>query len=265
MRRSSRPSLATCPAARCRCCAWQVAGTGPALGRLLPELAARLPEFSAAGDGDAEGDRHRLFVVTGSLLAAMATTSPLLLVIDDLQWAGEGALLLLRYAARALASVPLLIIAAYRPEETTGVPVFGDVLADLVGEPGVIRVEVGRLSDAAGEQLVRETVGDDLPGPLAARLHEDAAGNPLFLTELLRELQQEVAGRSGRRIGSGCRRQCRTSSRLAAPGCRNRPTGSWAWPPSLALSSPSRPFTARATSEPTPCWTHWKRQAPRAS
>ena len=175
----------------------QVAGTGPALGRLLPELAARLPEFSAAGDGDPEGDRHRLFVVTGSLLAAMATSSPLVLVIDDLQWAGDGALLLLRYAARALASVPLLIIVAYRPEETTAVPVFRDVLADLVREPGVVRVDVGRLSDAAAEQLVRETGGEDLPGPLAARLHEDGAGNPMFLTELLRELQQGGGGKVG--------------------------------------------------------------------
>ena len=181
----------------------QVAGAGPALGRLLPELAARLPEFATAGDGDPDTDRHRLFVVTGSLLAAMATTSPVLLVIDDLQWAGDGALLLLRYAARALASVPLLIVAAYRPEETTAVPVFGDVLADLLREPGVIRVDVGRLGDAAAEQLVRQTVGEDLPPPLAARVQEDAAGNPLFLTELLHELRQGGSGKVGAADGLG--------------------------------------------------------------
>lgn len=54
----------------------QVAGAGPTLGRLLPELAARLPEYSTDSDRDPEPDRHRLFVVTGSLLAAMATASP---------------------------------------------------------------------------------------------------------------------------------------------------------------------------------------------
>ena len=70
------------------------------LVRLIPELAERMPELPAPRPADAETERFRLFEAVAGLLEAASATAPLLVVLDDLQWADRSALLLLKYLAR---------------------------------------------------------------------------------------------------------------------------------------------------------------------
>ena len=81
---------------------------GAELGRLIPELRRRVPELPAADPGDPETDRYRLFEAVAGLLGEISAAMPVLIVLDDLQWADRPTLLLLRHLARAPARPRLL-------------------------------------------------------------------------------------------------------------------------------------------------------------
>ncbi len=73
---------------------------GPELARLVPELSRRLPDLPPAPE-EPESERYRLFEAVVGLFAAISSTAPVLLVLDDLQWADRPTLLLLRHLARS--------------------------------------------------------------------------------------------------------------------------------------------------------------------
>ena len=74
---------------------------GAELGRLIPELRRRVPELPPPDPGDPETDRYRLFEAVAGLLAEISAAVPVLIVLDDLQWADRPTLLLLRHLARS--------------------------------------------------------------------------------------------------------------------------------------------------------------------
>ena len=103
--------------------------------------------LSAPGvDGDElwrAGGRFALFdAVTRQLLEA-AADDPVLLVLDDVHWADQPSLLLLRHLARELRQARLLVMAAYRTTRTDTAAGWPAVLADLIREPVTERVELG--------------------------------------------------------------------------------------------------------------------------
>ena len=75
---------------------------GSELARLIPELRRRAPDLPPAPAAEPETDRYRLFEAVVGLLSAISARTPVLLVLDDLQWADRPTLLLLRHLARAL-------------------------------------------------------------------------------------------------------------------------------------------------------------------
>jgi DNA-binding SARP family transcriptional activator len=103
---------------------------GSELSRLIPELRRRIPELSSSTAGELETERYRLFEAVVGLLSEISRTVPVLLVLDDLQWADRPTLLLLRHLARAINPARLLILGAYRATETQ-VDGFADTLAAL--------------------------------------------------------------------------------------------------------------------------------------
>ncbi|MFC6088001.1 BTAD domain-containing putative transcriptional regulator [Saccharothrix lopnurensis] len=162
--------------------------------RVLDALAAAghgLP----AGDGPAGGDplvarfhRHR---AVGAHLAGVARRAPLLVVLDDLHWAGEETLDLLASVVTDSAAHPVLVVATYR---TTDVPA---ALADLLGrvaraEP--VRLYLGGLPAAVVPALVRATTGHEVDPATAAAIHRRSGGNPFFVRELARLVVAEGAG-----------------------------------------------------------------------
>jgi DNA-binding SARP family transcriptional activator len=88
------------------------------LARLLPELGDRYPDL-LAGAVETSGARHRLFEAVARLGLALAARAPLVVFIDDVQWADAGSLDLLHYLARRFAEsqTPALLLLALRLEE----------------------------------------------------------------------------------------------------------------------------------------------------
>jgi predicted ATPase len=86
------------------------------LATILPELSVALGELSPSYPLPAEQARLRLFEAIGMFLAGLSRTAPLVLVLDDLQWADSASLDLLRHMVRQQSTARLLILGAYRGE-----------------------------------------------------------------------------------------------------------------------------------------------------
>jgi len=112
------------------------------------------------------------------LLQAAAREHPLLLVIEDAQWADDESLLLLERLGRRLAGAAILI--------STRPPILA--LNDLI-DSGATLIELRPLTaDECGTLIVTQLGAVSVAPDVAASLHERAAGNPFFAAELARYL-----------------------------------------------------------------------------
>lgn len=111
--------------------------------------------------------------------------APLVLILEDLQWANDS-LLILRHIRAAIRTLPVLIVATYRSDERP----------DLSGEiPTVKTMELRRLDTAEIEKLTRFMLGQEMArAELLRFLEKETEGNPFFLVETLRALTEESGG-----------------------------------------------------------------------
>ena len=176
----------------------QVGSAAAELGALLPDLRERLGGETPPPTADAEGARFRLFEAVAAFLARAAASRPLVLVLDDLHAADAPSLLLLQFVAAQAVHAPILLLGCYRDTEVR--PDLGQALAGLSREPAVHRLGLQGLGRAETSRLLELTMGSAPPEELAARVHADTRGNPLFATEIGRLL---AAGgpRAGARTG----------------------------------------------------------------
>jgi DNA-binding SARP family transcriptional activator len=167
-------------------------------GRCFEEaIAPYQPFVEALGDAwlrdapgaaeDAAGARWRLFE---SVDAALRTGAPTVLALDDLHWADKGSLLLVAHLVRAARPAALLVVGTYRESELSRTHPLAATLGDLRREGLYERVSLSGLGAADVAALVRGRLGSD---ELAATLHEETAGNPFFLEEVVRHLREEGA------------------------------------------------------------------------
>jgi DNA-binding CsgD family transcriptional regulator/tetratricopeptide (TPR) repeat protein len=147
--------------------------TAEALGPILDAL----PELAAAVDQEAGLGRLRLFRKVRDALSE----SPMVLLLEDVHWADEATLDVLRFLGRRLGGSRLMILATFRPEEVGRDHPLTMVLGELAGSPGVIRMQLPALSAAGVRQLV-EAAGSALdPDAVFSR----TGGNPFYVTEVL--------------------------------------------------------------------------------
>jgi class 3 adenylate cyclase/DNA-binding SARP family transcriptional activator len=157
-----------------------------ALERLMPELT---PVGTAPVGSDDAAARSLLFDAVGRALAAAAREGPLVVVLDDLHWAEPPTLLLLRHVARATEQERLLLLATYRTTELPGTERVVRSLADLTRELPLERVTLGGLADDEVAAMIGALEGRPSSLPLGSAMRRDTAGNPLFVSQLLRHLE----------------------------------------------------------------------------
>ena len=121
------------------------------------------------------------------LAEELALRAPLVIGLDDLQWADPSSLLTLSALGPRLADLPVALLGCFR--QVPRGPVLARVL-DSLGGAGAAWLALRRLADGAVSGLVTETLGAE-PGPALLAQLAGAAGNPLFVTELLGALVQD--------------------------------------------------------------------------
>ncbi|WP_257458300.1 serine/threonine-protein kinase [Archangium lipolyticum] len=174
------------------------------LGQHLPEAQAReVAEFLGELCGIPFSDEHspRLRAARGdprlmsaqvdralvSFLQAECARHPVLLVLEDLHWGDILTLRLVDEALRELSEQPFMVLALARPE-------VDQLLASSPVSRRLQPMPLRGLSRKAGARLVREVLGADVPDSVIQQLVEQAAGNALFLEELIRGVAE---GRGG--------------------------------------------------------------------
>jgi tetratricopeptide (TPR) repeat protein len=134
---------------------------------------------SRPGPGDAPAsDRFRLFDEVTSLLLAESRIQPMLVLLDDLQWADQPSQLLLDFLARRLPAGAVAVLGGYRDVD----PPPGPALAALAARTMVLPL-TGLGPDAVGD-LVADAVGDRRAAELAAGVHRRTGGNPFFVQQV---------------------------------------------------------------------------------
>jgi hypothetical protein len=120
---------------------------------------------------------------------------PLILLLDDVQWCDVPTLRLIDGLLRGFAETPLMVLATARPEIAEAHP-------RLFAERGLTEVRLPPLSRAAGERLVRARLGQQVDETTLDGLLARADGNPLFLDELARAVQEGRAAGTPSTIAS---------------------------------------------------------------
>ncbi len=156
----------------------------------LEDLAKR----QAARGDPADSSQEDLLEQVTQVCRTVARQHPLILVLDDLQWADSGTLSLLFHLGRRLAGHRILIVGAYRPADLAPgrdgerhplQPILNELQRDF----GDVQVELNR---ADGRQFVEaflDTEPNRLGTAFRETLYRHTDGNPLFTVELLRGLQ----------------------------------------------------------------------------
>ncbi|MFN8457636.1 MAG: AAA family ATPase [Anaerolineae bacterium] len=163
--------------------------------RLLPGLAGRLgrtvPPAPAAGEGEIE----HLFAAVTELLFHLPQPQPLLIFIDNLQWADEASLRLFHFVARRIRRAKALLLGAFRAEEVHDAPALQTLLEDL-RRNALLHLRLPPLNLEAVALLTAQ-LWPNLPGEarprVCAMLAESTGGNALFVTQVLTELAHTAA------------------------------------------------------------------------
>jgi tetratricopeptide (TPR) repeat protein len=174
-----------------RCQAGGVAVTDELLGANGPVLALYEPSIAdAPGVGTQpppmplppEAARRRLFASISDTLERLSERAPLLLILDDLQWAdGLTIEMLQALGAELFSSRPVLVLGTYRSEETT------QALRALESKPHVRTIALSRLDEDAVRSMVRDMLAFPSPPFAFVRfLARHTEGNPFFVAEYLR-------------------------------------------------------------------------------
>lgn len=164
---------------------------GSELRRPVPALGQRLPGLPSSTDTDPETERHLLFAAVVGLLAAISQEQPVILVLDDLQWADAGSPQLFRHLMSADRQIRLLVVGTYRDNELSHVHPLLDTLGALRRQAGVSRIELRGFDDAGVVAFLEAAGGrslDDAGMGLAMAVYRETDGNLFFVSEVLRHL-----------------------------------------------------------------------------
>jgi len=159
-----------------------------AVADIVPELRSYVPGIPPALRLDAEGERDRLCDAFAQLLTALGRPRPVLLILEDLHRAGTATIEALAGILPRLSRASILVVVTYRPEGAGRTHPLRKLLRAT--EECAENVELGPF----GENEVRALVeaidpGDGAPDPLPSLL-EASGGNPLFVTELIRDARR---------------------------------------------------------------------------
>ncbi|WP_170183715.1 ATP-binding protein [Pseudonocardia hydrocarbonoxydans] len=162
----------------------------------LGSLASVIEGLAVEGaDPGRTADRSRVFQAVALLLGRIAADAPVLLVVDDLQWADPATVDVLRYLGDDLEALGVVLLVALRT--ATSRPDVRGLVSALARLPRHEAVTLRRL-DATGVAALAAGVLGSPPGPaLVGLLERRSAGTPLVVRALLQDLRARDALRAG--------------------------------------------------------------------
>jgi DNA-binding CsgD family transcriptional regulator len=145
-----------------------------------------LDPASAEGDDSPELMYQRLHGLYW-LTANLARERPLLVCVDDAQWADEASMAAQRFLSLRISDLPMVLLLAVRTVEVGQLPV---PLAEILADPATVSIRPGPLSEEGAGRRIEALLGSSDP-EFAAACHHATGGNPFLLEQLVSEVRAE--------------------------------------------------------------------------
>ena len=172
----------------------------PELSELARFVPALRPHVTAAHDPISEEPatrRFRLFEAVARLLTFIARDRPVVLILDDLHWAETSTALLVSHLVDDPEPAKLLVLGTLREDAQFRSDALVELLLRLHRDPGFERIRLGGLDRAETEELVAGRADRDVTDSFVRRLRRGTDGNPFFIEETLRSLDEVVPEAGG--------------------------------------------------------------------
>ncbi len=161
---------------------------GPDIAEIVPEVRERLPELPPASRLDSPQARFRLFDGVARCFEHLGRRAPLVVILDDLHQADRPSLLLLQFVTREMDGLRLLVVGSCRNVGLTDQHPLSETLLDALRAPRTEQLVLHGLSEAEIGRFIAVRAGATPSAALAAAVHKQTDGNPLFVTEYVRLL-----------------------------------------------------------------------------
>ncbi len=136
--------------------------------------------------------RTASFLKVTNEIKKIAHNTPMVIFLDDLQWADTATLLLLHYLINNLKDAPVLFICTYRPEDVSTTHQLNEISGRLSRLHKYNEIRIGPLELKHSRELLYDITGNSrLPSDFVGLIHRVTQGNPLFLTEFTELLIEE--------------------------------------------------------------------------
>ena len=168
----------------------QMGDNAAELAQLAPSLRRVFPDIPEPLELPPAQKRRFLFQSLSEALGRAARIRPLLLILDDLQWADESTLALLNHLANRITQLPLVIIGIYQEGYSENSPALVRTLEELI-RLGVRPLKLGGLSKDAVAEMLHGLSGRQPPKSLVSLIFEESQGNPFFVEEVYRHLTED--------------------------------------------------------------------------
>jgi predicted ATPase len=158
-----------------------VGGNGPLLAQLVPGLRQKLRGMAQPQEVPADQLREHLFRAIFEFLTGCQGAKPLLIVLDDLQWADDETVLLIRDLAERLGGSRVVILGTYWESDLDSMRPFTTAASRLLRRRRAQRIVLGRLSDRDVEKMVAAMGDTPLTPVQVIGIQAATEGNPLFI------------------------------------------------------------------------------------
>ena len=172
------------------CLVEHVAEHGSALSHVTPSLTKRIDNLPPTRATDPDSERFMLFAAVVALLSDISSRQEVVMMFDDIQWADDGSLSLLRHLVATDLPMRLVVIATCRDNEIASSTPLVEALGALQRQKCLSRLDLTGLGvdDVTSMLASCDVEIDDAARALATNLFRETDGNPFFIQEVLRHL-----------------------------------------------------------------------------
>ena len=168
-------------------------GASPAdLARLVPDIAVKLGTIPPVKSIGEQQDKLRLYETVTQFLIGVSKEHPLLVLLDDMEWADQASIDLLEYFVRSTGNLRILTVCGYRTEELAPDSALDKSLMRLNRERVLESISLKNLTLEESGRLVTEIFGESgISTEFVNLIHQRTGGNPFFVEEVLRSMVEE--------------------------------------------------------------------------
>ena len=163
------------------------------LAPILPEISDSLPDSLPAAPITPLHEPFRLFESMATFVSAIAREQRggLVLILEDLHWADESTLALLRHLARRLTSSPVLLVVSYRDTDVVPGSPFATAIEALTRSGATRRIDLRRLARGEVRELIAGLVRPNPTIAVVDYVYAQTDGNPFLVKELTSALHHD--------------------------------------------------------------------------